>query len=92
MNIGEAANVGHGLVTTIVVGHLAIQVFTVHVSPNYDDSNINLPIKLGPWDQLLSLIWPTDRVAQWPPPLTFSQRGDFPIAALMGRWKTRASN
>jgi hypothetical protein len=88
INIGESADAGHGLITTTIVGPLAIQVFTAHVPSQYNDSNINLPIKLGPWDQLLVTIWPSNRLAAWPPPLTFNNSGDLPIAALMGRWRT----
>jgi hypothetical protein len=77
-----------GMVVNIVVGHLAIQVFSFRVEP--EDPSIKDPEpKPGNWEDLLMPIWPTWRNAlTWPPKATFTNRvGPYPIALLMDRWR-----
>ncbi len=59
-----------GMVVNIVVGHLAIQIFSFRVEP--EDPAIRDPEpKPGNWDSMLMQVWPTRRTsATWPPPVT----------------------
>src|SRR5271157_4948213 len=77
-----------GMVVNIVVGHLAIQLFSFRVEP--EDPKINDPEpKPGKWENLLIPVWPFKRgVLTWPPRETFTNRvGPYPIALLMDRWR-----
>ena len=78
----------HNCVTTIVVGHLAIQVFTIYPIPAYQKSPPAFSPKPGLWDGLLTQTWPIISKKNWPPPLTFTNdRGSLTIARLYDRWK-----
>jgi hypothetical protein len=87
---GEISKAARGCVTTIVVGHLAIQSFTVHaLRPEYRDQPIEtIVIKPGPWNELLCQVWPSGGTVSWPPVRTFTTGGRSSIAALMDRWRT----
>ena len=77
-----------GHVTTIVIGHLAIQILSVHVREEHNSMNVFVDSKHGPWDKFLLSIWPADRVVMWPPARSFSERDSiFNFDTLVGRWK-----
>jgi hypothetical protein len=77
----------HGCVTTLIVGHLAIQVLTMHVLPMFSVHPIRPNCKPGAWDVNLLNIWPVFGNANWPPPLSFTLKGADSIGALVNRWK-----
>jgi hypothetical protein len=85
----DKSKVGIGTATTIVVGHLALQVFAMRVSPEHDGKHIdNVQPKPGDWVNLLAQIWPITRNSiMWPPQLTFTTSGPRSIAHLMDRWR-----
>jgi len=85
--IPEAAKAGNGCASTIIVGHLAIQVLAFRVRPEYRDRAITVKPKPGLWEQLLVEIWPISSTVTWPPVSTFSRNGQFPIDLLPDRWK-----
>jgi len=86
-NKGEISKVARCCVTTVIVGHLAIQSVTIHaLRPEYDNEPIT--IKPGRWNQLLGLAWPSAGSISWPPSLTFTDSGISSIASLMDRWRT----
>jgi hypothetical protein len=87
-NVDEASRATHNCLTTLLVGHLAIQVMSVHVVPEYCDRTITFTPKVGPWDRLLLQIWPINNILSWPPSLTFTNGGTMSIARLHDRWKT----
>lgn len=69
---------GRGLwptrVTTFLLGHLVIQIVTVHTSAEYRDRTIRITCRKGPWDEILVACWPTDsRSLYWPPVLAFHE-------------------
>jgi hypothetical protein len=74
-------------VTAIVVGHLAIQVFTIHPIPKYHDHPFRFTPKPGPWNSLLVQAWPAISSKNWPPPSTFTNGGLLSIARLQDRWR-----
>ena len=85
-NAPKAAKVS---VTTFVIGHLVIQVVTVHHEPQHENDPVGgVAIGDGEWDKLLLRIWPagTQPVA-WPPQMTFSNSGPSSIATLQNRWR-----
>jgi hypothetical protein len=77
----------HSCVTTLIVGHLAIQVLTTHVLPMFSVHPIRPNCKPGAWDVNLLNIWPVFGNADWPPPVSFTLKGDDSIGALVNRWK-----
>lgn len=85
----EAPKAATGCATTILAGHLAIQVLAVHVLPEYKDQAVGgIAPKPGRWNDLLTKVWPIgSQPIIWPPPLSFVETGPLAIATLMGRWK-----
>jgi hypothetical protein len=86
---GKVDNVSrgfHGCVTTIVVGHLVIQVLTVHVLPRFRNHIVRPQCKPGAWDVKLINLWPTQGPLRWPPPVTFTQLGSDSIGKLFVRF------
>jgi hypothetical protein len=83
------SRVGIGTASTIIAGHLAVQVFACRVYPDDRDRNIADPEpKMGNWGSLLAQIRPIQRESiVWPPPATFTIRGAHSIATLMDRWR-----
>jgi len=78
-----------GCVVTIIVGHLVIQVLTMHVLPMFATNRIRPVDKPGAWDVDLLEIWPVFGEKRWPPRLSFVAKGRTPhhIAHLINRWK-----
>lgn len=77
----------HGLVTTIIVGHLAIQVLTLHVPPMFANSVIAIEDNPWKWDVSLLDIWPVFGAVRWPPPVSFTLTWPNSIGRLVFRWK-----
>jgi hypothetical protein len=92
MNIGAATTnvsvreeVGRGLwptrVTTFLIGHLLIQVVTVHIqdvatyaSAEYRNRTILIRCAKGPWNEILISCWPPNGCnLYWPPVLAFHE-------------------
>ena len=78
-----------GCVVTIIVGHLVIQVLTMHVLPMFATNRIRPVDKPGAWDVDLLEIWPVFGEKSWPPRISFVLKGRTPhhIAHLINRWK-----
>jgi|SRR5208282_297739 len=87
--VPDGTKIATGFATTIVVGHLAVQILSVHQHPDHLDKNIDdIKPKKGNWDNMLVLIWPIRRNSvMWPPRVTFANRGQDSIATLMDRWR-----
>lgn len=74
-------------VFTVLVGHLAMQVLSVHEQPDQSIKTINLAPIDGRWEELLIQIWPKhQKRVTWAPPLSFSHCGHFPYGSLVYRW------
>lgn len=82
---------GKGVAFTLVTGHLVIQVFNFHSVSHFDPTQLAMEteaeIKRGNWNQLLTEIFPSIRPIQWPPPLSFSNTGRYPLGSVMDRWR-----
>ncbi len=89
IDTSDTPNVAKGCATTILVGHLAIQVLAVHVLAEYKDRAVGeIAPKPGRWNDLLLKLWPIgSRPITWPPPLTFTNGGPRSFARLIDRWK-----
>jgi len=74
-------------VFTVVIGHLAMQVLSLHEEPDQTNQTIELAPIDGKWEELLIQIWPkvTKKVI-WPPSLSLSNYGPFPYGSLVYRW------
>jgi hypothetical protein len=80
--------VAHNCVTTIVVGHVALQVFTIHPIPEFADRPMRFTPRQGPWNRLVSQLWPSVAPAKWPPTFSFTNdRGMLSIGWLQSRWR-----
>lgn len=88
---GEIHNIPksfQGCVTTIIAGHLAIQVFTVHVLAMFGAERNRPRGNPGAWDVNLLDIWPVFGEKSWPPRSSFELKGTtHHIARLINRWK-----
>jgi hypothetical protein len=59
-------------VTTLLIGHFIIQAVTVRSKPEAEAHGIIPEATQGPWDRLLTQVWPVvDPVVRWPPALSF---------------------
>jgi hypothetical protein len=89
-NESEVLKAGHGCVTTIVVGHLAIQVLTVRFAEAIDE-NARVACRIGPWNELLVQIFPSAGTLSWPPASSFTNDGTgLSILDLHDRWRIGA--
>jgi len=86
--IGNVPKAFHCCVVTIIVGHLAIQVVTMHVLPMFATMRIRPVDNPGAWDVNLLDIWPVFGEKCWPPRFSFALKGPtHHIAGLINRWK-----
>lgn len=75
-------------VTTIIVGHLVIQVATMHVIAPFATFRTHPTVKPGASDVNLLDIWPVFGDKSWPPRFSFGLKGmTHHIAQLINRWK-----
>jgi hypothetical protein len=83
------SKIGIGTATTIVIGHLAAQVFAMRVNPEHRSKEIaDVQPKTGDWDDMLVQIWPiTKQSVIWPSKIPFRNGGPHGIATLMDRWR-----
>ena len=87
--IDNVAKASHGCITTIIVGHLVIQVATTHVLPMFATMRLHSRYKHGAWNVNLLEIWPVFGEKHWPPPFSFDLNGTtHHIGGLVNRWKT----
>jgi hypothetical protein len=86
--INDIPKAFRGCVTTIVVGHLVIQVLTIHVIPRFATMSLRPTCKPGAWDVNLLEIWPVFGEKRWPPSFTFTLDGTIHhIGGLLNRYK-----
>jgi hypothetical protein len=77
-----------GYVTTLIVGHLALQV----VSLRYGGGSISANPRQGPWEASTIQIWPYVGVQRWPPQLTLYDEGRLRSDDFERRWAFGPSN
>jgi len=78
----------HNSATTLVVGHVVFQVFTIHLLPHYQNTSLNFEPIQGPWNGLLIPIWPLTVARSWPPRFSFrNDRSMLSVGWVQGRWK-----
>jgi len=78
-----------GSVSTFVIGHLVVQVVTVHHEPERENVPVvTVSIGDGEWDKLLLRIWPAGTLpVAWPPQAMFANSGSSSILTLQNRWR-----
>lgn len=86
----EALRVSDGIITNLLVGHLAIQSLTFHTLPGFpDEQPLSLPSRIqGAEQQLLIQIWPSNGSVMWPPNDYFKRDG---LGMLVQRFKPASS-
>ncbi len=71
----------HALTTTILVGHLAVQIVTLQCTEQWDGIDVTVETSPAPgqrpWQEMLTEIWPTTVSTQWPPKFSFMDTGEF---------------
>jgi hypothetical protein len=78
---------GHGHVTTIVAGHVVLQVTTLKPAPEYLGRNAEVVVARGNWDAYLINLWPHSKGRIWPSPLPFTiGNGPSSVGGLCARW------
>jgi hypothetical protein len=86
INGAAVLEMAEGSVTTIVVGHLAIQVATFHVPQKYSGHPFAIQHAVeAPWQQILVPLLSFDGSVNWPP--RFSLIGDEGIRGLNARFR-----
>jgi len=72
--------------STLVVGHLVIQVLTIHKLPTHSNAAFNISPKVGNWDNLLVRVYPMNPLSvAWPPPQSFNPAAINNL--LADRWR-----
>lgn len=74
-----------GCVGTLAVGYLLLQVFHFHCEGDDTDSPSWVFSADGPWKDGLLGIHPSSSTVLWPPAISFSDDGRFPISLLANR-------
>ena len=87
LDIDGVKKAAHGCVTTIIVGHLALQVLTAHLPPKYNSTTVPIVCVNGPWNDVLIPLFPTSNRITWPPKLSFTNGGKISFTFLRDRWK-----
>jgi hypothetical protein len=89
LDFPNAPKAAKASVSTFVIGHLAVQVVTVHHEPQHENDPIRtVAIGNGELDKLLLQIWPAGTLAvAWPPQATFTDSGSSSIHTLQNRWR-----
>ena len=85
----QMLRVGWGMANTIVAGHLALQVVSVHRHPEHLQRDItDVQPKSSDWEGLLVQICPgVLQYTMWPPKMAFENKGKFGIGRLVERWR-----
>jgi hypothetical protein len=74
-------------VTTMVVGHVVLQVMSAIFPVEKDSETVRIPLYIGDWEKVLAKIWPASRVFTWPPPQSIGSGGLFTLDRVADRWK-----
>lgn len=86
--LSAGTRIGMGSAATIVMGHFAVQVVTLHINPENPANDFPIQPKPGNWDNMLIRIWPKEReTVTWPPNVSFTNGGPLGIAYLIDRWR-----
>jgi|SRR5579862_310535 len=77
-------------ITTVLVGHLVVQVINLQCSPQWDGTEVVVNPENGdrPWPQMLTDVWPTKVSAPWPPNFSFKNDGASALIALSADIRT----
>ena len=90
-NLARISSSGFGSVTTMIVGHLVLQVLSLNFPAETQDHVVEIPQRIGDWDQTLFPLWPFERSHLWPPALSFGNDPDrYPLRGLHDRWRVEA--
>ncbi len=77
-----------GFLSTVVMGSLAVQTLTMRAPAEYRYRAISLTPAPGPWNEIVSVIWPIKNASvYWPPILGFDDSVFSTIKGLHARWR-----
>lgn len=75
-----------GCVTTLTLGYLVIHVLNLHSRSGQVDAFVSVNSRSGPWkDGIIPIHAPREAIF-WPPSVSFSAAGKFPLSALASRF------
>jgi hypothetical protein len=85
----DETRIGTSTAITLAVGHLAAQIVTDHLYPEFDTEAAPETIpKNGPWAEKLIQIWPIQKDwVMWPPKASFTNGGTQGYGYLLDRWR-----
>ncbi len=90
-NLAQVDSPGFGSITTMIVGHLVLQVLSLNFPAETQGHIVEIPQRVGDWDQTLSPLWPFERSLLWPPAMSFGNDPDrCPLRSLHDRWRVEA--
>ena len=75
-------------VTSLIYGRLLVQILSVRTNASTQPGTVINP-KPGPWPLNTVRIWPSQRIARWPPHLTVD---DASLEDFVGRWDRHGPN
>lgn len=84
--VGKKSASAHS--TTLAFGLLAIQVLTLRLSADISTTtSVTTDVRMGPWEEATTRIWPANRdAAVWPPRIGL--QGEAGVVALAERFRT----
>ena len=90
-NLTPLASPGFGSVTTMIAGHLVLQVLSLNFPSEVHNTDIRIQQRAGNWDHLVLPLWPYEKSLLWPPRLSFGNDPDqYPLTSLRDRWRVGA--
>jgi len=88
LDVRPDLKVANGCVITFILGHVVFQILSVRARADYKDRRLDVELRPGRWDELLTKIWPnTGNQITWPPPLSFTLYSEFSVCSLVNRFK-----
>src|SRR6202041_493786 len=75
-NLARIDSPGFGSITTMIVAHLVLQALSLNFPAEMQNHVVEIPQRVGDWDQTLFPLWPFERSLLWPPALSFGNDPD----------------
>lgn len=86
-DVDKVPKASHGNVTTLIIGHLVIQLLTLHVASQFSGQDVRIGCLPDDWPASLLSIWPTAGLLRWPAEASFSFSGNNSVVKVLNRWK-----
>jgi len=83
-----------GQVYNVMVGHVVLQVLSLHPELHHKDKTIRINVADGPWDRLTVQVWPIEKnSANWPPTMSMTTAHNVThYGYFRGRFNTKTGH